>query len=313
MGIAVTIASPARASDPEAQMLFEEGKRLMAKGDTAAACERLEASQRIEPAGGTLLHLAACREKQGRTATAWALYNEALSAARRAQRRDREQAASERIAALEPRLMRLRIVVGPAARLPELTITRDGRPVDAAAWGLAVPIDPGPREVVASAPGRKSWSMKVDVRGEGLTTVIEVPELARDTGAAIVSPSPPRAADSVAPMSSASTDGSTQRTIGLVVGGVGLLGLGLGTYFGLRSASKNDETDRLCGGPPPADCPRDGVDAANDAQSLGNASTVMFVIGGIALAGGLVLFFTAPRRSDASARWLVPRGAAFRF
>src|SRR5262245_345886 len=48
----------------EAETLFEEGKRLVAAGKIDEGCSRFEESLRIDRAGGTLLHLAACREQQ---------------------------------------------------------------------------------------------------------------------------------------------------------------------------------------------------------------------------------------------------------
>jgi len=55
----------------------------MKQGDYAAACPKLEESQRLDPALGTLLNLADCREQEGNVATAWSLFRDAESLARR--------------------------------------------------------------------------------------------------------------------------------------------------------------------------------------------------------------------------------------
>ncbi|MBX3191081.1 MAG: hypothetical protein KF819_29055 [Labilithrix sp.] len=282
------VASAGRArADSEAQALFDEGKRLMSAGRIDSACDRFERSQRLEPAGGTLLHLAACREQQGKTATAWEHFNQALSAARAAQRRDREQVAAEHIAALEPKLVRLRVVVSPGVKqIAKLEITRDGKALDPAAWGVAAPVDPGAHAIVASAPGRRAWEKSVEATRAGTTVDVEVPDLA-------VAP--------IAAPTEDESDGSTQRALGVAAGGVGLVGVVVGTVFGLRSASARDEADRICGGPAPLDCPQEGVDVADDARAFGNVSTVAFIVGAIGLAGGAVLWFTAPSRRDAAA------------
>ncbi|MBX3215328.1 MAG: hypothetical protein KF850_25050 [Labilithrix sp.] len=280
----LALAPPARAADAEAQTLFDEGKRLMARGEIAAACERFERSQRIEPAGGTLLHLASCRESEGKTATAWTLFNEALSAARTAGRKDREQVASEHIAALERQLVRLRIVVPPAARVDGLIVQRNGKEVDAAGWDVAVPVDPGPHQIEGRAPGRRAWSARVDARIGGETVDVEVPTLAPEEPAAEPSAPPPAEPDT----------GDARRTLAYVAAGVGVLGVAVGSYAGLRSMSLRDEADRSCGGPAPRPCPREGVDTARSAQTFGNVSTVAFVVGAAGLVGGAVLWFTAP-------------------
>jgi hypothetical protein len=91
----------------------------------------------------------------------------------------------------------------------------------------------------------------------------------------------------------------TQRVLALVAGGVGVLGIGAGTVFGLSSKSKHDEAEKYCDGPRCVD--QRGVDAGNDAYSAGTLSTVCMAIGGAALAGGAVLWFTAKRPEQAPA------------
>jgi hypothetical protein len=84
--------------------------------------------------------------------------------------------------------------------------------------------------------------------------------------------------------------------LALIAGGVGVLGIGAGTVFGLSSKSNHDEAERYCEG---GDCTdARGVRAGEDAYSAGTLSTVCMVIGGAALAGGAVLWFTAPKRDE---------------
>src|SRR5262245_39437134 len=111
---AATSTAPVRAEPTDADKtlaaaLFREGKALMDKaevdkGDYAPACGKLEESQRLDPGGGTILNLALCHEKQGRPATAWAEFIEALGIARRDHRQARIDLAEEHIAKLEPTL-----------------------------------------------------------------------------------------------------------------------------------------------------------------------------------------------------------------
>jgi serine/threonine-protein kinase len=83
----------------------------------------------------------------------------------------------------------------------------------------------------------------------------------------------------------------TQQVVALVAGGVGVVGVGVGSWFGLRAMSRRDHARDIC----PADCDDDaGRDAWRDAVSAGNLSTAGFVVGGTALAAAAVLWLTAP-------------------
>ena len=83
----------------------------------------------------------------------------------------------------------------------------------------------------------------------------------------------------------------TQKILALVAGGIGVVGLGVGSAFGLVAIKKStaqSECPYLCATP-------DGVSKWSDAVSAANGATVGFVIAGVGLAGAAVLWFTAPR------------------
>src|SRR6188508_1232334 len=67
-----------------AEALFIEGRRLVAEGKTAEGCAKFAESQALDPGVGTLLNLARCYERIGRTASAWTTYREAASRAQAA-------------------------------------------------------------------------------------------------------------------------------------------------------------------------------------------------------------------------------------
>src|SRR5690348_15501816 len=89
--VVLSFSHVARAEGDKAtaEALFSEGRRLMASGDYAAACEKFAASQKHDPGLGTSLNLADCYEKSGRTASAWAEFRDAASAAHRVGSKDR--------------------------------------------------------------------------------------------------------------------------------------------------------------------------------------------------------------------------------
>jgi hypothetical protein len=159
--------------DAAAQTLFDEAKTLAARQRWADACPRLEESQRLSPHMVTLYRLADCYEHIGRTASAWVLFNDAASRARDAGEVERERVARDRAAALEPTLTRLGII----SEASGARITRDGVVVEPQQLGLKVPVDPGPHTIVATAPGKKSFSTVVTVSGQGSAVTVTVPPL----------------------------------------------------------------------------------------------------------------------------------------
>lgn len=156
-------SAQAETKSAVADALYRQARDLMAAGKYDEACPKLAQSQQLDPATGTLLNLAACHEKQGKLATAWLEYSDALVAARRDGREDRVQYARERAAELEPKLSRLTLLLAPNADAPGLTIELDGTSVGSAVFGVPTPVDPGKHSVRASAPGKKPQVLSIEV------------------------------------------------------------------------------------------------------------------------------------------------------
>jgi len=302
LGAVGSWAAPALAADPAAaQALFDQARKLMLEEKWAAACPKLQESQRLDPAGGTLLHLALCREREGRIATAWTIYLDALSQAKRDGRKDRAKIAQERIDALAPRLPRLKIRVAAQNKAtPGFTLSRDEVEVGAAQWDSSFPVDPGTITLSARAPGKKPLSTVVEIPARAGEVVVDIQPLQEESATA--QPPEPHHEDAAA------SDGSTQRTLAYVAGGAGIVGIAVGSIFGLISMGKKSDAEAQCRAPDYKLCTATGVELGKDAMSAGNISTVGFVAGGVLLAGAAVLYFTAPsaRSSSSSSMALVP-------
>jgi hypothetical protein len=270
-----------------AQELFDQAKTLMTSGRAAEACPKLEESQRLDPASGTLVNLARCYEATGRLASAWSTFIEGATAAKASGNADRERGAREAAAALAPRIAKLRVNVAPDARVPGLEIKKDGFAVGQPQWGLSIPEDPGEHSVVARAPRHREWKTVAIVKGEGTTTDIAVPKLEEAAGEQPMSAGADATADTGVPSGL-----GTQRIVAIAAGGVGVVGLAVGTIFGLKTMSKKNTADDYCSG---SECndPR-GVDAGKEAHSAGNVATVGMIVGAVGVAAGLTLWFTAP-------------------
>src|SRR5262249_9554586 len=190
LAIAITgIAWPlahAHAQSPEAEVLFRDGRDLIKRGQLAAGCDKLVASERIESSIGTLLNVGDCREKLGKLASAWAAFRKAEGMAKRAGDDKRQAEAARRAAQIEPRLSNL--VIEVPRRIAGLGVRRGGEIVDEASWNTAVPVDPGSYAIAAEAPGFVAWSATVPVMAGAKREVVVVPSLERAPAAAAAGP-----------------------------------------------------------------------------------------------------------------------------
>jgi hypothetical protein len=248
------------------------------------ACPKFEAALKLLRGVGVLLNLADCYDRTGRTASAWTTYSRAHRLAEE-KNDDRAELAAQRATALEPRLVKLTIVVPNESTVPGLEVLRDGVPIEEPFWGTDIPVDPGAYVVEARAPGRLAWSRRVSVTAESAS--ITVPPLEVDPSAVPVEEKRPDAPRD---------EGlGTQRVLALVAGGAGIVGVGVGAVFGIVSMSKHNEAEESCvsqGGQ--YVCNEAGFDAADAAIGAGNVSTIGFIAGGVLLAAGVVLWITAP-------------------
>ncbi len=275
-----------------AQALFEQARALYAQGRYAEACPKFEESQRLDPGSGTLINLARCYEQIGRHASAWNKYLEAAAAASATGNTRREKEARERAETLRPSLSTLVVDVSAEGKqVPGLEVRRDGSSVGAPQWGVPIPADVGEHTITATAPGHEEGRRVVTVEGPAKSVSVEVPALTPSTSA-------PAAAVEVVPEPELAPRGGlgTQRVLALIAGGVGVVGIGAGSVFGLKSKAKHDDAEKYCDGAVCTD-PR-GKSAGEDAYAAGTLSTVFMVVGGAALAGGAVLWFTAPKRQE---------------
>ncbi|MBS2014937.1 MAG: hypothetical protein JST00_18750 [Deltaproteobacteria bacterium] len=287
-------ALPAAAQSADdkaaAEVLFQDGLKLLAAGKLDEACPKLAESLRLDTGIGTMMYLAECYERSGKIASAWAQFREAEASAAAKEGDARGKIARERADRLEPKLSRLAIVVPPSSDLPNLVVTRDGTPIGRPIWGTEAPIDPGRHIIRVTADGYEPRELAIEIRGEASRERIEIPALVPVP--VVVAPVTP---PTVAP---ASDRGATQRAIGITLAAVGLIGVGVGTVFGVRAMGTLSDSDERCD---PQTCDDTGLALREDARSQATVSTAFFIAGGLFLGTGAVLFFTAPRATKPTA------------
>jgi hypothetical protein len=259
-----------------AEMLFFTARGLMEAGRFAQACQKFAESYRLDPAAGTLLNLAVCHEKEGRIASAWGEFRQAIAEARKANRPDREELAHGEIAKIQADLPFVTISVPAQARVPGLTIARNGVPLNDAAWDTELPIDPGTNEITATAPKYKPQAKKVVIeKRQHLTVFIDPMELTQ-----VAKPPPP-------PFWTA------QRQFGAATLGGGVALAGVGAFFGALALNNRSRGLSNC---PVFDgerrCTQIGADAMSTATTDAWIADVGIGVGAAAIvAGGYFLIW----------------------
>jgi hypothetical protein len=209
----------------QADALFEEGRALVKAGQIGPACKKLEESHRLRPGIGVLFNLADCNERLGKTGTAYQQYREVVAKTQEAGQAEREKVAKERIAALEPRLVKLVLSVPPGAKLTKLTV--DGVVIPPEQYGQPRIVDPGELVVRAESPtdNGEPFEATVELDQEGSTATVAIPggegpKMKRKTGLIVA---------------------------GSIVMGVGLLGAAAGAYAFTQGEKDRDDTKRAGG------------------------------------------------------------------
>lgn len=277
------VTTEPRATDNAlAQGLFEEALGLMKDGHFVEACPKLAESHRLDPGGGTVFNLAICLEKEGKTASAYVAYDEALARAVKDLNHDRESYARDRLAYLKPLLSKVVVKVAPAMiKVEGLDVRFDGASVRPEAWGIRVPVDPGVHMLTASAPSYVDHRVEMSIEEPGKVYEIEVPPLQAAPKSA---PPPPT---SITPPK---IDHRPTIGLGLVVGGGALAALGVAS--GVLAATKHSESDDECKGGA-ATCTPAGVRAEEAATRFAWGANIGIGLGLVAMGVGTYLLLSS--------------------
>jgi hypothetical protein len=272
-------AEPTKEDVARADSLFRDAQYLMGKASYPEACVAFAESQRLDPANGTLLNLALCHEKEGKTATAHRELKDLialLGASRPRDDRERLRVASERLKSLEKKLSF--VAFEPSSGM---AFVLDGTTVDSA----PIAVDLGSHTLVVSAPKKKPRSISFDVDAPG-TKTIRIEPLADEA--------PPPAAPPPRP-APPPTFWTPGRIGGAALCGAGLIGIAIGAYFGIDTFDVREQRDARCVG---TVCDAEGIRLHEDARSSATISTIGFAAGVVAIGVGSFLFVRARPQVD---------------
>jgi hypothetical protein len=272
VGVAIALvvlasASTASAASP-AEDSFQEGRRLLAAGQTDEACLRFAESYAMVASSGTLLNLALCHQTQGKTATAWNEYRAAARLARNQGREDRAAVADDSAQALEPKLARVTITAVEA--VPGLRVATDAGPLGEGGLKVDVPIDPGTHNVTVTAPGYLPWKASLQVK-EAEQLALQIPKLEPEP----VLPAFARLTDA----RNAPEGGRSSPA--LYLGGGGVVLLAAGTAFWSVAYAKLQSAQDAC----TLGCSKaDRDDRVSDIQTLKGVAIGAWIAGGALVA-----------------------------
>jgi hypothetical protein len=180
--------------------------------------------------------------------------------------------------------------------LIDVSVTVDGQPLASKLQGDAVPMNPGPHTFHFQTGDGRSVDEQVLIR-EGVKNRDVTVVLAKPGGEPAAAGPAGGASDHASPTATpdvSSQGGHTLRTIGWILGGVGVFGVALGGTFGVLAMSdKNGAHCDASGGCQPG--------PLNAARTAAAGSTASFIVGGLCAGGGIALLLAAPRAKAPSA------------
>lgn len=329
IGVAPSVAF-AQNNPALAEQLFSEGLAAMKAERWSAACEAFLGSNQAEPSAGTEINLGVCSEKQKKYATALAYYDAAY---RRATEPGKERPDKAKIAKAEydrvlPMVHKLKVTTHDGGKpLEGATISRNGEKLPAAiVVNNETKLDPGKYTFELTAKGKKPITKEVSIPETPGTTMLDFPAM-EDAPIDKANPAGGDTGPGGAGAPIVVSDGSGQRTVGIIVGSVGILALltagGLQILANNEDSKANEFRAKAADPATPADQRDDFEGAANSRKDAAKNNQLIAIItgaGGVVLLGvGAVLFFTAPSGKSSGKPRLLPAvgpgyaGASFGF
>ncbi len=229
----------ATPKDPkkEAGLHFKKGADLFAKKQWKESKAEYEAAEELFPGATPKYFIARCSEELGEHAEAAAWYDKAIELNKL--KPEQQKDAQDRVAALKARPAKLIITSTP----PGALVIIDGKAIPEKT-PTDVELTPGAHKVALSADKMKPFEQSVDVapfKGAELNASLEAqPPPPPPTPVAATQPTPTPAPAATPPVQQ---DARQRRdnTWVYVTGAAAIVGLGVGTYFGVRAL--NDHKD----------------------------------------------------------------------
>lgn len=294
--VLLVAASATGADDPrkaKASALHQEGVTALTAKHPDEALAKFKEAYEIFPAPNTLFGIARSEHLLGRSLPAIRHYREALK--NPLLNVNSHTDGEKFIAELETQLARLQVQAPAGAK-----ITVDGTVVEPMApWTEPLDVEPG-KHVLEMRRDNEAARAEVDVSAGHVAIVKLEPEKRNGD----VGPSPPIEPE---------TNWNGRRTVGILVGGAGLVAGGFGIGFGVSAAGNATNRDQLKAGLPTSACfgvssgtctaINEKANAASDQTNI----AIGLALGGAALLVTGIVLIALPVAHETHARiWIRP-------
>lgn len=287
--IVLACVATTAAADSKGEKLLQKAKKLHGEKKYAEACPTYEEVDKVDPSVAAKVNVAKCYEEWGRLATAYSWYEHA---GKLAEPRDANK-IKQSLDDLDVNVPRLTIKIPDGADPDVLeTLTLDGKPVPEAWLNTQQRIDPGPHVLEFVVDGQRKKKMAPVERGGESELSLDIP---KGEGKKV------RKKKDETPAVETHDPGKTRRYIGLGLGGAGIVAVGVAV--GMTVSARSDYKAALsahCMGST-SGCDATGLRITHDARKTANIGTVITIVGAAAIAGGAVLYFTAPEATRSEA------------
>jgi hypothetical protein len=299
--LAPKVSAQGESPREQARVLGEEGLTKYDAGDFKGALEKLDRAYALYPAPTLGLYSARALMKLGRLLEASRRYlvvsRATLEADATDQLKQAQADATSEHGLLQKRIPVLRVEV-TGAEIAEVAISLNGTPVASSELGQGRQLDPG-KYVVEGVRGAETKRVEVVLRETD--NKVAALQFAPPVAVAPPPPSiettplPPPQKDQQKPKT-----GSSQRTLGWVVLTLGGIGVGVGAVTGIMASGKKSDLENVC--PDLTHCPESSRGDVDSYNNLRTVSSIGFIAGGVGVAAGLVLVFTAPKSAPEQSR-----------
>lgn len=278
--------APSKADIEKARKAFMEGIELEGAGQWKEAKEKFEEVSKVRMTPEVRFHLALCEEHTGMLLEAQHDFETAEADAKAEGKAQVMKEAPEHIAALKPRIPKLKVKA--PSDVENMTLTLDGNAIDPKNED-ETPVNPGAHKVEASAEGRESFSADVTLNeGESKTIVVKLPKVETET----TEPKEPKEPKPVETTEPTETPRKPS-PLTWVAFGVGAVGVAGATFFFLKRGSIKSDLDGACDAN--LHCPVDKQDSIDQGKTYTTLGNVFGAIGIVGIGAGVYLLLSAPK------------------